>query len=200
MATEIPQSVLLDYDPANFGPGTTTNSFKYHKIIEPNSHRRKLGNSLLRTIHIIDQKGEAAPKTIRVEAQGEYSTIYIIDHGTNFVGEIQVNGTHLRINNGQSESKYSFSGRRIAEDEHAIQLPLEGFIQLSLDDAVLFERRASSLECNTLPSEINSSLVELLVGVARTIRSPKEPLAYQKTLQLGDVFQELNTSYHPFSE
>lgn len=194
MATEIPQSVRLDYDPANFGPGTATNSFEHHKIIEPNSHRRKLGNSQPRTIHIVDQTGETAPKTIRLESQGEYSTIYVKDHGTNFVGEIQVNGTHLRINDGDNEGKYSFSGRRIADDEHAVQLPLGANMQLSLDDAALFCRRAASLEGNALPDEIDSSLIELLVGVAKIVHNPTEPLRYQTTLQLGNVFQNLNAS------
>lgn len=198
---ELPSSGSLEYNPQNHGIGTATNRHLQYRVTEEGSHRRKAGNiQLPRIIHVIDTNGEQAPKTLRTAQEGNYSTFHVKDHGDGSLREIQVNGNHMVVDNGECRGKYGFSGMRLKEDPPAVQIPLEGFIQLSLDAALELQRVQTSFEDQSLPETLDPALVGVFIEAAKALRDTEDPFTSAHAIELTSAFEELivpNTTENP---
>ncbi|MDO8270238.1 MAG: hypothetical protein Q7T54_06245 [Candidatus Levybacteria bacterium] len=189
---ELPSSATLEYNPQNHGVGTATNRHLHFRITEEGSHRRKAGNiQQPRIIHIIDTNGDEAPKTLRTAQEGNYSTFHVKDHGNGSLKEVQVNGNHVVVDNGVNRGKYGFSGVRLREDSPAVQIPLEGFIQLTLDTALELQRVQTPFEKQTLPEELAPALVNTFIDAAKALRDTEHPFTSAHALELTSAFEGL---------
>lgn len=131
---ELPSSVSIEYNPKNFGAGTTTNRLDDTDVIEEHYHRRKAGTNRHRKLHV-RQRSSQQVTSLKLTPGKDYQDVLIQQQGAEVVHSIGVNHTHVLIKvlkpkTGETlrEAKYTWSGDKVEMEPHPEQPPL-GFYE-----------------------------------------------------------------------
>ena len=187
--TEAPSSVLSEFNPelANVGSISTTSTD--HKIRETPSHRRRNGVPIKSIFVEVLERQNNKLTTVDIFANGEYTTIIIEEPDSDRPKQFHVNGTHIKISDGENSAKFDLIGNRVMEEMPSMQLNLiEG---MNLTDGESFQIPLNINNPNALPESFSPHTGEFLKSVSDSIRSSKKHLPTKDSVRLSTVFGEI---------